>query len=162
KLPATEVCTSEPKTQAALGVLVTKLGLGIASACGGADKTCGNGDDDPLASIGWGSGAACPGLGKAGCTQAPASRADIRPVVQCTGDAAVGQAIALYYGGLDQTVFASGNAVNKCQQAIGKATTKFLGAKSKALQKCRNAQLAAGTANPCPDALTTTAIGVAE
>src|SRR5262245_45962372 len=73
KLPATQVCTSEPKTQGALGVLATKLGLAIASACGGADKACGTPDDDSLASIGWGSTANCPGYGDMTCTQAIAS-----------------------------------------------------------------------------------------
>ena len=163
KLPATQVCTSEPKTQSALGVLATKLGLGIASACGGADKTCGTADDDSLASIGWGSTANCPGYGDIiNCTQAIASCSDIATCIQCSADAAVGQLIGLYYASLDQTAFATGNAVNKCQGAIGKATAKFLGAKSKALQKCWNVQLAAGTSNPCPDATTTSAIGLAE
>src|SRR5262249_15509919 len=83
KLPATQVCPSEPKTQSALGVLATKLGLGIASACGGADKTCGTADDDSLAAIGWGSVANCPAFGDMTCTQAIASCSDIATCIQC-------------------------------------------------------------------------------
>jgi cysteine-rich repeat protein len=162
KLPAAQVCTGEPKTQKVLGVLATKLGLGIAGACGGADKTCGNGDDDSLVSIGWGALPSCPDFGASGCTQAIANCADIASCIQCSADAAVAQAIALYYASLDPGAFASGSAINKCQQAIGKATAKFLAAKSKALQKCRNAQLVAGTSNPCPDGATGTVIGLAE
>ncbi len=45
---------------------------------------------------------------------------DIAACIECVGEAAVDQAIDLYYGDLDQ---GSGNEVNKCQQAIGKETT---------------------------------------
>src|SRR5215470_5922341 len=162
KLPATQVCTSEPKTQPVLGALASKLTLTIAGACGGADKICGNADDDTLASIGWGSVSTCPDFANSGCVQAITSCADIASCIQCSADAAVGQAIGLYYSALDQGAFATADAVNKCQQAIGKTTAKFLAAKSKTLQKCWNAQLAAGTSNPCPDGLATTAIGLAE
>jgi cysteine-rich repeat protein len=162
KLPAAQVCASEPKTQKVLTALAAKLGLTVAGACGGADKTCGTADDEPLASIGWGAVATCPDFGSSGCTQPIGSCSDVASCIECSADAAVGQAMALYYGSLDPAAFATGNAVNKCQQAIGKETTKFLAAKSKALQKCWNARLVAGTASACPDAAATLAIALAD
>src|SRR5690349_4337174 len=37
----------------------SKLRVAVSKGCGGADRTCGTGDDDALAGVGWGGGA-CP------------------------------------------------------------------------------------------------------
>src|SRR5262249_36774901 len=52
---------------------------------------------------------------------------------------------------LDPSQFRTGDAVNRCQQAIGSATTRFLRDRSKALQRCWDARLRGVHANPCPD-----------
>src|SRR5690349_21095910 len=52
QFPPSTVCTSESKASATIAIAGTKLASSIAKACGGADKICGNGDDDSLASIG--------------------------------------------------------------------------------------------------------------
>src|SRR5262245_17798813 len=68
QFPPSTVCVLEAKASATISVAATKLSSSIAKACGGADKTCGNGDDDPLASIGWGSLPNCPDFESTGCT----------------------------------------------------------------------------------------------
>ena len=164
KLPPTTLCATETKTALALGKLDGKLSAGLARACGGADKTCGNGDDDTLASIGWNTGT-CPDFESSGCANAIASCTDITTCLKCIHDVAVDQAIALSYAALQQSEFGSNSAVNKCQQAIGKAMAKFLLARSKALQKCWDARLKNQHALICPaDATGKTAllIGKAE
>src|SRR5258706_4166707 len=92
-LPPATACPSDPTVGASLGKLGTTLGLSIARACGGADKTCGNGDDDPLGSIGWGSVPSCPDFESSGCTNAIASCTDIATCLKCVDDAAVDQAL---------------------------------------------------------------------
>ena len=150
-LSASTVCETEPTTMLLLGKLPTKLASSIAKQCGGGDKTCGTGgDDDPLASIGWAGVPFCPDFESQGCNNAINHCGDIVTCLQCVADVAVDQAVALYYASLNQAEFGSNSAVNKCQQAIGKSTVKFLRAKSKALQKCWDARMKAKHSNLCP------------
>src|SRR5689334_20777373 len=70
-LPPSTNCMTDPKTAALIGptgVLATKLAGSIAKSCGGDDKTCGNGDDIPVGSIGWPS--FCPDFESNGCLNA--------------------------------------------------------------------------------------------
>lgn len=136
-----------------------KLKYKIAVSCGGANKLCNAADvgaaaDEPLAAIGWSIGA-CPDLRGQGCTNAINDCNDIGICTACIGHEAVNQANELYYDLLAPGEFATGSAVNKCQIAIGKATTTFLQAKSKLLQGCWTNVLAGRlgfTAPPgCPD-----------
>lgn len=46
------LCASEPVATAKFTLLAIKLSSSIAKSCGGADKICGNADDDSLTSIG--------------------------------------------------------------------------------------------------------------
>ena len=136
-----------------------KLEDKIASACGGANKVCNAADtgpdaDEPLAAIGWDIGT-CPDLRGHGCTNAIADCDDIGTCIACIGHEAVNQANELAYDLLNPAEFATGSPVNKCQIAIGKATTKFLQTKSKLLRTCWSKVLAAkpGFTSPpgCPD-----------
>jgi hypothetical protein len=150
-LPST-VCTSEPKAAATIATAGTKLASSIAKACGGADKICGaGGDDDSLASIGWGSVSNCPDFESSGCTNAINNCADISTCLLCIHSVAVDQALATYYGGFQQSEYGTNSTVNKCQQAIGKSTSKFIVARSKALQKCWDLRLKSVHTNSCPN-----------
>jgi hypothetical protein len=152
KLPATTDCTTEPETASAIQKATDKLASNVAKQCGGADKSCSSGsDDEPLGSIGWGGTSACPDFESSGCTNAIGHCGDIAECLLCIGEAAVDQGLDLYYGQLDDGEFGEKSALNKCQRAIGKETTKFLQAKSKALQKCWDARLKTKHSNECPD-----------
>jgi len=120
QFPPSTVCTSEMKTSFLLGVLATKFQASIGKSCGGADKTCGNGDDDALNTIGWGTVPVCPDFETPnGCNNTINNCTDIGTCLKCIHDVAVDQAIALYYASLQQSEFGTNSAVNKCQQAIG-------------------------------------------
>jgi hypothetical protein len=112
----------------------------IAAHCGGKNKQCNVADaganaDEPLADIGWDIGT-CPDLRGEGCINAINDCNDIGTCLTCIGHEAVNHATELYYDLLVASEFATGSDVNKCQVAIGKATVKFLQAKSKLLNRC--------------------------
>jgi hypothetical protein len=150
KLPPSTVCLSDEKTAQDIQKAATKLEASIAKDCGGKDKTCGTSDDDSLASIGWGGVTTCPNFENGSCNGPINDCGDIAACIACIDEAAVDQAIDLYYGDLDESQFGSNSQVNKCQRAIGKETTKFLQAKSKALTKCWDERIKGKHNNPCP------------
>jgi hypothetical protein len=137
----------DAKTATKIAQAEAKLRSAISAKCGGADHSCGTADDDPLAAIGWNIGS-CPDFETAGCTNAISNCSGISDCLSCANEAAVDQAIDLYYGALAPS---SNGSVQSCQRDIGKNAVKFLRAKSKALQKCEDAVLK-GAAGPCPDA----------
>ncbi|MEO6029680.1 MAG: hypothetical protein ABIR79_22665 [Candidatus Binatia bacterium] len=148
-----------PETKASAKIQKAELRMRakIAQRCGGGDGICGTGDDPALAAIGWNIGT-CPGLDGATCTQPIGNCRDIGDCLACVGHAAVDRAIDLYYDDLHAT----GNAaILACQRAIGRATTKFFRAKSKALAGCSD-RLVQGKVGACPDARTTAKIAKAE
>ncbi len=148
----------DAKASSALTKAATKLQSSIAKRCGGTDKNCATtGDNDTLASIGWNLGS-CPNFESGGCTNTLSHCGDVTTCVRCINDAAVDQAIDLYYDDLAPT---GDTVVKKCQRTIGKETAKFFDAKRKALGKCKEAVLTSG-AGTCPDAKATTAIDKAE
>ncbi len=59
--------------------------------------------------------------------------------------------MALYYGALDSHAFRTADRVNVCQQAIGRASAKYLTARARALAKCWDARLRGAHQNACPD-----------
>lgn len=112
----------------------------IAAACGGANKLCNAADvgedvDEPLADIGWDIGA-CPDLRGEGCTDAINDCSGIGVCLACIGHDAVNQASELSYDLLTATEFGTGSDLNDCQVAIGKASVKYLQAKSTVLKTC--------------------------
>jgi hypothetical protein len=148
KLPVATSCAAEATTAAALAKAESKLHAGVARACGGADRACGNADDDPLAAIGWDLGA-CPDVGGAGCSAALSHCGDVADCLVCAGTAAVAGTLGLLYDDLD-LASPAGSALERCQVAIGKETTKYLVAKTKALEKCWKAVNTGGVVGPCP------------
>ena len=123
--PATD-CTVEAGSK--LTKASSKLASAVAKACGGSDKTCGGvttGETTPAA-LGW--PATCPDFEGHGCTGAISDCSGIVSCLTCVDDAATNQAMALYFGDLAPST--SGSDVNRCQQAIGKESQKFLAAKA--------------------------------
>ncbi len=145
KLPADTNCLAHPHVVATIASVLTKISNTIAKGCGGKDKTCGTADDDPLDAIGWNIGH-CPGFEDRGCTNTIADCRDIATCVTCIGEESVDQTIGLYYDTLTPT---TQKELNKCQLTIGRASTKFLLAKSAALTNCWDAAFK-GTASVCP------------
>ena len=138
-------CHLELKASESIAKAVTKLDAGIDKACGGADKDCGTaGDNDSLASIAW--PAVCPGF-EGGCTNAISNCDDIATCLECINEAAIDQAIDLYYGSAVPS--SPGSPSNKCQIAIGKAGAAFFASKTKALGKCWDARLNGKHSNSC-------------
>jgi hypothetical protein len=164
KLPADTVCRAESKAAAAVTKARDRVDKTLAKSCGGKDKTCGvGGDDVPLAEIGWDS-ASCPSFPGATCTNAVTDCTDIATCLTCIGEAAVDQAIGLAHDALIPTdpKDKAEKPLNKCQAAVGGATTKFFIAKANALVKCWIAVNAGKAAGPCPDAKASAAIAKAE
>src|SRR4051794_33294552 len=53
-LPPSTVCRTESGTAIGIAKASTKARTAMAKSCCGADRACGNGDDESLASLGWG------------------------------------------------------------------------------------------------------------
>jgi hypothetical protein len=154
KLPPGTTCRTEAKTADAIGKVRTKLARRIAKACGGKDRTCGSGNDDvPLAAAGWDIDS-CPNVEGGTCTNAITDCAGIATCLTCIAEAALDQAIGLYYDALVPTdpKDKAEKALNKCQATIGRAATTFLVAKSKALEKCWKTVNAGKASGTCPAA----------
>ena len=164
KLPSSTVCLTEAKTAPVITKAIDKLTKSIVAACGGKDKLCGGADDESLAAIGWDI-TTCPNFENGTCTNTITSCSDIPTCLTCIGEAAVDQAVTLYYGSLAPTDPKSKDkavkALNKCQVTIGKSAVTFLAAKSKALAKCWGSVNKAGSGS-CPDSGTSAAIAKAE
>jgi hypothetical protein len=158
QVPASPVDCPLEAQDGKINAAAQKLKDKIAASCGGGNKLCNAADtgadaDEPLADIGWDVGV-CPGLSGDACTGVPIEDCnDIGTCTACIAHDAVDRATELYYDLLVDTEFGSGSAVNKCQIAIGKETTKFLQAKSKLLRLCWARVLAGspGFTSPCPD-----------
>jgi hypothetical protein len=149
KFPPTTVCEGDARTGFAIAKAADKLERTIVRACGGPDATCGTADDEPLAEIGWG-GATCPNLQGASCSNAIASCADIPVCLECIADAAVDEAIALFYDELIPSDRRTQKELNQCQVAIGKATSGYLESRSRILAKCWDAVIGGDGTAPCP------------
>jgi hypothetical protein len=134
------------KASDSIAKATTKLSASIGKACGGVDKICGGDftDEDLPATLGW--PAECPNFERGTCTNTIVDCDGIATCLACLGEASVDQAIDLYY---EDLALPSTGDLNKCQTSIGKATAAFLGAKTKALQKCWDARLNLKHSNPC-------------
>jgi len=148
KLPPATDCATDAAVVAALAKAAEKLGALIDKGCGGSDRTCGGGDDESLASIGWDIGT-CPDLLGQGCQNAIADCGDVATCLSCMGGLATDQLAALYFGALD-VPSGNGAAVVKCQRTIGKESTTFFRKKSAALRKCWSAVNKGKATAPCP------------
>jgi hypothetical protein len=141
------------KASDAIAHAEAKLQDSIAKACCGKDKHCtGDGDDQTLVDIGWDIGS-CPNFENGTCTNQIMSATSVASCLGCIGEAAVDQAIGLYYGSLHPSDPKAEKALNKCQQTIGKAAATFLIAKSKALQKCWDTVTKGKAFGACPAAV---------
>jgi hypothetical protein len=150
-LPQGTDCRAHLKTANALSRAADKLRSRVTTACGGRDRTCGTTDDDPLAEIGWGAGT-CPFLTGTDCDAIPvASCADVAACLECIGDGAVGDSVALAYGGMAPTDPKLQKGAHRCQLAIGRSVEKLLVARSKALARCWTSVNAGKADAPCPD-----------
>lgn len=143
---AAAACASDPATAARLAALEAKLAARIAASCGGADRTCGNGDDEPLAALGWDL-ASCAELGATGCALPIDDCGSIASCVACTAAAATG----LVAGASTRDLATTDDAtVRGCQRALATATDAYLRAASRTLTSCQR-RVAAGTlVGPCP------------
>ncbi len=162
KLPAGD-CHADPKASSAIAKAASKLQVAIAKACGGKDKTCGTVDDDALADIGW--NIPCPNFENGACSGTITSCTDIAACLACIGEATTDRGVGIAYDALVPSNPKTEKSLNKCQVAIGKATTAYFVAKSKALAKCWKAVNSNKATNPCPvpgDGKAATAIAKAE
>ena len=151
KLPLGTDCAVEPKTAGRIAKATERLASRIAKACGGADRVCdgdhGSDGEPTLAEIGW-SPATCPGMAGGDCGEALGTCNEVGSCLACIGGAAVAGVTELAYGAAPAP---SGGVEAKCQQAVGKAATDLLAARSVALQKCTDAAIRGRTSGPCPD-----------
>jgi len=149
KFPPTTDCPGDARTGFAIAKAAEKMERAIVRACGGQDKACGTADDEPLAEIGWAIGT-CPDFQLQGCDVPIASCTDIPTCLECISGHAVDQAMGLYYDALSASDPKQQKDLNRCQAAIGKATTTYLGTRSKVLAKCWDDVLKGKATAPCP------------
>jgi hypothetical protein len=149
KFPPTTQCPGDARTGFAIAKAAEKMERAISRACGGSDRSCGTEDDESLTEIGWDIGA-CPSFQGQACPAAITSCADISACLECISGAAVDQAIGLYYDALSESDPKQQRELNRCQAAIGKATTTYLATRSKVLAKCWDAVLEGRATAPCP------------
>ncbi len=135
------------KTTAKIAKLRAKLALVIGHACGGADKTCGSGDES-LPAIGWIVGT-CPDIAQSGCTNTISSCVGVTDCVRCVDETAVAGTIDLAFDAFLLNTLDP--AVRKCQRAIGKESSAFVANQVRALQSCEDRVLRGKSAGPCPD-----------
>lgn len=150
-LPDATDCRTAPDTAATIASAAAKMRSAIGKACGGRDKTCGadtTGEDSP-ASAGW--PATCPGFPEASCTDAIDDCSGIANCLLCIHDAAVDAEVGLFFTSLPRTDPVADQALNRCQVAVGSATTRYLSARTKALQSCWDGRLLGKHDNACPD-----------
>lgn len=149
-VPARPPCPDADAT-AAIAQSAARLRAAIAKWCGGLDAACGGdfeGEDLPHA-LGW--PPLCPNVLHGDCRNAIAHCGDVATCLDCTARAAAGQSTGI---ATDAFLLPSVDPVRTCQRAIAKATSTFVAARSKALQKCRDARLNGKHANECvPPAL---------
>lgn len=98
---------------------------------------------ETLASIGWTS---CPTF-EGSCGGAIADLTGVEDCVFCINDAAVDQAITLYYGALTPD---PDTHLRVCQRTIGKEAYRFFGLKTIAMARCELRDFSGDIAGPCP------------
>lgn len=138
-------CATEAKTAGKIARAESRLATKLARACGGPDRTCGTGDDESLAAIGW--PASCPDFLGLGCANAIAGCDDVAACLTCVDREAAAQAIGLAY---DALAPAGASDVARCQRTIGKETARLFDARAKALRTCWDARHKGAHANACP------------
>ncbi|MEO6026869.1 MAG: hypothetical protein ABIR79_08405, partial [Candidatus Binatia bacterium] len=128
----------DPKAATKIARAASSLAASIDKACGGTDKVCGGNRTDEYtpADLGW--PVTCPNVLHGACTNTISDCGGIATCIACVGETAVDQAVGLIY---DDLALPSSGAVRSCQLAIGKAAVKFHATKTKALQKCWEANL---------------------
>jgi hypothetical protein len=148
--PDVECATDEPMA-GELALLAADLQKSIGRSCGGGDKTCGTPDDVSLAEAGWGDVTACPDIDGSGCTGSIADCGDIAECVRCVGESASEQTRGVVVDEFEPAEFGTDSAANKCQVALLRGTTKFMGIAAKALGKCWAARIQGKADGECPD-----------
>jgi len=151
KLPASTMCTTEPKTLGNLTKAADKLNKDIATACGGKDKICGvdtDGTEDSPSSISFPS--TCQNLENGTCNGAINHCGDVAQCLKMRGRRGDGpDQHALQRRPRPGTT--GDKVLNKCQSTISAEASKFLQAKSKILQKCWDSRLSGKHNDSCPD-----------
>jgi hypothetical protein len=145
-------CLAEPATDAKIDKAASKLGVKIAKACGGPDKTCGTADPGEETPAAFGFYATCPDFEGLGCAGPIGDCGDVAACLECVGSTATEQSLVLYYDDLVDTDPSTQKTLNTCQRTIGKETAKYLLDKEKRLQKCWDARMKGKHADTCPDA----------
>jgi hypothetical protein len=151
--PGGAVGTAGRKAADKIAKAISKLHAGIDKQCGGVDKVCGGNTSKEVGGALAGRPEICPDFEGNGCTNAIdlLECTGIADCIECIGEAAVDEAIALYYADLEDADPVAQAALNKCQQTIGKSVSKYLLAKEKALQKCWDARYNKKHTVACPD-----------
>lgn len=170
KISAAEVKMQDKVTDACNLITVTDLGLnGLVSRCvGGSNDTglCAT-DGDCLGGGVCTAQDECPdfynGNLSASCSAPLGTPNDVAACLICNGSNAVLAPIGIAYNHAVAplpSIEAEPKDVLKCQRNVGKSTAKYYDKVRKALAKCKDATLKAGSGT-CPDATANTAISAA-
>jgi cysteine-rich repeat protein len=179
--PPLDCPTGDPVADGKIVKALAKLESTIAKACCGADKTCGNADDQVLADIGWaGLANRCAGGSRDGdecssaadCPSGACSPADFCPSLEndsacdsiaiadpgdiadclaCTGDLATGESIALSYDSLKAK--GSNKPAELCKREAQRATLFYRKTRN-LLRVCADKVAKGAIVGPCPDTTT--------
>jgi len=141
-------CNQDPNVQVSYAKASRALRASIAKACGGKDKTCGADVDADLVATGW--AVVCPSFAGTDCAESILDCADVSSCVECIASATSDFAASLAYDHAKPSDPKVEKELNRCQQAIGKATAAFLRAQSAALAKCWQQVDRGKGVSPCP------------
>lgn len=172
---AAKIADAESKMQAKVTDACTSVTLGDLGFTGLVSRCVGGTNDTGLCA----SDGDCPGAGvctaqdecpdfyngnlAASCSAPLTSPSDIGTCLICNGSNAVLAPIGIAYGHTVAplpSIEAEPKDVLKCQRNVGKSTAKYYDKVRKALAKCKDATLKAGSGS-CPDATANTAIAAA-
>lgn len=140
-------CRTATSVTVAVATAAARAQGKVTARCCGGDRTCGTGDDETLASLGW-VAPACPDLDSAGCTASTAHPGDVAACVTCAGTAAARRAWELLYERFVTTT--PGSALAECQEAVTEATSAYVGKRARLLRRCWEARARGAHANGCP------------
>jgi hypothetical protein len=144
----------DQKASSAIAKAALKLRSAVDKQCGGSDHSCGTGgDDDTLASIGF--GGSCVNLESGSCNGALADCDDVSDCVACIDQAAIDQMVNLAFAAP-----ASQSDALACQRQIGKSLAKVVRDEVKAHGKCTDRALK-GLGGTCPDSGTASRVSSA-
>jgi len=144
--PGTD-CRTAPNVLAERARAEAIAAAAVARRCCGPDRTCGTGDDDTPASVGWTAGT-CPDLAHRGCLNAIAGIDDVRACLACAAESAAD----LLAESLLSRLGAPAPDRRGCERTIVRTVERLSVKRVRALAACWARRARGAHASACADA----------